>query len=84
MINIHGLKNLISTPTRYWPGGKSQLDYLITNMSKDTIRGTIRCNFSDHLPLFICIGKIKVYKTNKSFKGRSYRNFNEDNVITDK
>ena len=59
----------------------AMIDLILTNTNKAKSSGTIELNLSDHLPTFINLKKDKTSFKKSVFKGRSYKNFNEDEFL---
>ena len=74
------LLQIIDAPTRPLYN-EAIIDLILTNTSKAQNSGTIDWNLSDHLPTFINIEKEKTTFEKTSFRGRSYKNFTDEDFL---
>ena len=77
-IKLNQFKQLISTITR--PDSNTCLDLILTDSDIIKSQGTYNINISDHLPVFCIRKKSKLHKIKTNFKGRSYKNLNEEHL----
>lgn len=67
LINTNGCLNVIKSPTRVTVHSETLIDLFITNFETDKIKaGTLTCNISDHLPIFMCINTRLYNEANSS------------------
>ena len=76
----YNLTQYIKTPTRPIDND-SVIDLIFADCRFVQNTGVLTWNFSDHLPTYMTIKKSKKVFKKEQFKGRSYRNFNEDIFI---
>ena len=74
------LMQIIGEPTRPLYN-KAIIDLILTITNKAKSSGTLELNLSDHLPTFINLKKDKTSFEKSVFKGRSYKNFNEEDFL---
>lgn len=67
----------INVPTRVTANSRSCLDLILTSLSHTKSSGIIMNNISDHFPTFLVKKKLHVKYTKTTFRGRSYRLFDE-------
>ena len=72
-----GLRQLIHEPTRT-KAAKTCIDLIFTNIINVSASGVALLNTSDHLPVYMTIKKEKVKRQPRSFKGRSYKNYDSN------
>ena len=81
--SMHGLKQIIATPTRVTEKTATLLDHVLTN-SKDRISqsGVLEIGISDHMPIF-CTRKITHTKLfdHKYISIRSLKNYSQEKFI---
>ena len=77
-LKLNQLKQLIKTVTR--PESNTCLDLIFTDSDIVKSQGTYDINISDHIPIFCVREKCKLHKIKTSFKGRSYKNLNEEQL----
>ena len=75
----HTLVQIIDAATRPLYNDAT-IDLILTNTNKVQSKGTLDWSLSDHLPTFIDIKKKKNKFQKTSFTGRSYKNFNEQEL----
>ena len=71
-----GLKQLIHEPTRN-KASKTCIDLIFTNIVHITSSGVALLNISDHLPVFMTVKQQVFGVETKTFRGRSYKNYNK-------
>ena len=76
----YNLIQYIKTPTRPIDN-ESVIDLIFADCRFVQNSGVLTWNLSDHLSTYMIIQKSKKVYTREQFKGRSYRNFNEDTFI---
>ena len=79
-MKINTLVQIIETPTRPLYND-AIIDLILTNTNKAQNSGVLDWNLSDHSPTFINIKKEKSLFQKTSFRGRSYKNFNEEEFV---
>ena len=75
-----GLKQIIDETTRF-SNTNSCIDLIFTNSPCIFDQGTLDVNISDHEMIFVTRKHMAKTKNPSSFKGRSYRNYNENMFI---
>lgn len=83
LCNEHNLNQLIDVPTRYKFPNYSIIDLILSDSGIVSHHGTINCNLSDHLPIFLVIKKAKVHYIKTVFQGRSYLNYCKEDFQRD-
>ena len=78
LLKKHGFDQIIKEPTRFSSTKNSCLDLIGTNSDNIAYSGVCNVNISDHELVFFTRKKIKVKIGKTPFKGRSYKNFDED------
>ena len=78
-----GFSQYIKKPTRYGQNKNTLLDVLFSNSLFIANSGVCDVNISDHRMVFCTRKKVHTRKCSIEFKGRSYRNFNENKFTTD-
>ena len=73
-----GLKQIISSPTRYGNTKNSCLDLIFTNSECIAASGVINVNISDHFPVFVSRKKERTMTKKTKFEGRSYTRYNKE------
>lgn len=68
LCNKHNLNQLIDVPTRYKAANYSITDLILSDSSITSQHGTMNCNLSDHLPIFLIIKKAKEKYTKTVFQ----------------
>ena len=79
-MKINTLLQIIETPTRPLYND-AIIDLILTNTNKAQNSGVLDWNLSDHSPTFINIKKEKSFFQKTTFRGRSYKNFTEEEFI---
>lgn len=79
---VHSVKRLIDEITRpnENDNGGTCLDQFITNCDIVSHSGVLNCMIADHYATFACRKKPRELKTTLSFTGRSYRNYDRDDM----
>ena len=77
-----GFTQLIKETTRYGQNKNSILDVIYTNSAFISRAGVCNVNISDHQMIYCTRKKIHNKRQSVNFKGRSYRNFDERQFIT--
>ena len=77
-----GLVNLIKKNTRFSSDKNSAIDHIYTNSNMILDSGVLDVNVSDHEMVFAVRKKAKTIPETCKFEGRSYRNYNKEQFIT--
>jgi hypothetical protein len=82
--NLFGFKQLIESPTRVTTTTSTLLDLILSTCpQKHFISGTYKSTFSDHYMIYTCIDTAHKCKTHREIRYRNYKNFDENNCISD-
>ena len=76
MMGDYTLRQLISDPTRV-ADTQTCIDLMFTNVIHINSYGVANINISDHFPIFMRLKCDKILYNMRSFKGRSYRNYDQ-------
>ena len=76
-----GLMQIIKKPTRISNTKNSILDVIFTNSNFISSSGVGNVNISDHELIYCVRKKVKVKRNSIDFQGRSYRNFDGDQLV---
>ena len=81
---LYGMKQLITDPTRVTLTTSTTIDVILTSMSNNHVRsGVNKVTLSDHYMIFTELNFPKILKEHKILRFRDFKNFNENDFITD-
>lgn len=76
-----GLEQLISGPTRFSSTRSSLLDVILTNIKNVYQQGSVICNLSDHLPVFVIKKRITEPSVYENIYKRSFRQYDSTDFM---